>query len=111
MGKTKKAKEITFEVGKKVKRIDIFRLFDKSELAWKQWNKKKNNWKKVPYKSKIGDVKFEITKMDEKESGYTVFEAESKEWRLRWLKKPNKQGWGFLTALSKNLLKDSEMLK
>jgi len=111
MAKAKKTVEDTFEVGKKVKRIDIFRLFDKTELTWKAWDKKKNNWKKVPYKSKIGDVKFVITKREEKESGYILLEAESEQWKLRWLKKPKNLGWGFLTALDKNLLKDNEMLK
>jgi len=111
MAKAKKPIEDAFEVGKKVKRIDIFQLFDKTELAWKRWDKKKNNWIQVPYKSKIKNVKFEITKIEEKESGYSVYEAESEQWRILWLKKPKNLGWGFIRALDKTLLKDNEMLK
>jgi len=57
MAKAKKPIEDDFEVGKKVKRIDIFRLFDKTELAWKKWDKKKNNWRQIPYKSKMLSLK------------------------------------------------------
>ena len=110
MAKAKKATD-TFEVGKKVKRIDIFRLFDKTELAWKRWDKKKNNWKQIPYKSKIKNVEFKITKIEEKESGYSIYEAESEQWRLKWLKKPKNLGWGFIHATDKTILKDTEMLK
>jgi len=111
MAKKKTPKEPSFKVGQKVKRIDIFRLFDDKDNVWKRWNKKKGKWIKVPYKSEVKDLEFKITEVKECDSGYILIRAESKKWRMRWLKKPKNVGWGFLSVLKKDLLKDNEILK
>ena len=94
-----------------MKRIDIFRLFEDTTNAWKRWDKKKGKWMKVPYKSEVKDLDFKIMEVKDCDSGYTLIRAESKKWRMRWLKKPKGAGWGFLSVLKKDLLKDNEILK
>ena len=46
--KTKTPKVVAFKMGQTVKRIDIFRLVEESEAAWKRWDAKKKDWVKVP---------------------------------------------------------------
>ena len=106
MAKKKTPKEPSFKVGQKVKRIDIFRLFDDKDNVWKRWNKKKGKWIKVPYKSEVKDLEFKIVKVKLCDGNYTMYWAESKNWKIRWLKKP-KGGWGFLTVLRQDTLKDN----
>jgi len=112
MAKKKKPQpEPDFKEGQKVKRIDIFRLFDDKVKVWKRWDKKKGQWKKVPFKSEVKDLDFKITQVKECDSGWVLLKAESKNWRMRWLKKSKDDGWGFLSVLKKDLLKDNDILK
>ncbi len=108
--KTTKAKKtpkvVAFKEGQKVKRIDIFRLFEDDDASWKRWDKKKSGWVKIPYKSKVKDLEFKIVKVKLCDANYTMYWAESKNWKIRWLKKPN-NGWGFLNVMSKEALKDN----
>ena len=94
-------------MGQTVKRIDIFRLVEESEAAWKRWDAKKKDWVKVPYKSEVKDLEFKIVKVKPCDGEYTMYWAESENWRIRWMKKPRNNGWGFLTVLRKDLLKDN----
>jgi|TARA_B100001778_G_scaffold334720_1_gene347371 hypothetical protein len=108
--KTTKAKKtpkmVAFKKGQKVKRIDIFRLFDDSQTAWKRWNAEKGDWNRVAFKTEVKDLDFKITKVQQLEADYVMYWAESKNWRIRWVKKPKDTGWGFLSVLRQDLLKD-----
>ncbi len=104
--KPKSGKMVAFKKGQKIKRIDIFRLFEDGQTAWKRWDAEKGNWKKVPMKTEVKDLDFKITKVLPMEADYVMYWAESKNWRVRWVKKPKDTGWGFLSVLSKSLLKD-----
>ena len=51
-------------------------------------------------------LKRNLVKVKNCDGDYTMYWAESKNWNIRWLKKP-KGGWGFLTVLGKDALKDN----
>lgn len=111
MAKKKTTKEPNFKMGQKIKRIDVFRLFDGDNLSWKHWDKEKKGWKRVPFKSKVKDLDFQITEVKHSDGGFTMFRAESKNWKMRWFKKPKDTGWSFLALQEKDLLKDNDILK
>jgi len=102
----KTPKVTSFKEGQKVKRIDIFRLFDESSNSWNRWDKDKSGWVKVPYKTEVKDLEFTVVRVGDCMSGYTMYWAESKNWRIRWVQKP-KNEWGFLSVLRQDLLKDN----
>ena len=100
-------KNVEFKEGQTVKRIDVFRLFEDSTNIWNRWDKEKADWVKVPYKTEVKDLEFTIVRTEDCMGGFTMYWAESKNWKMRWMKRPNHSGWGFLTILSKDILKDN----